>query len=1298
MLKITFFLTFLFFTLFPTFSQHNLDGLIPENTATHIAVNNGSWFSGTTWNTGTVPADAAIVHIPENISVTYQGQSASHIFAIRVDGSFTCTQTNSNNSTSLTFDTFIGTHTSIIQFLANESGHGKIEVNIAPFDIQAHKNGTTGYSQSWNADAFSQFSDGDLVDQVVRKHTGSKRYNTYEEALAGDTAIIEESRISYDDGPGVTGRYSWDPKQLSLGLVAMGKLEIIGQEKTNMVKLASDAMSGQKQLTLSSIPIGWKADDTIIITRGGNKNPTNNGEDERTIDVISGASITTTRNLNKNHQGRPQDNLHCYVGNLTRNITFRSTSPNAVHNRGHLMAMHNDTNVQIRNTAFLDMGRTDKSRLLDDRIWDRWIEPKVFKSKNSALGQECAQMIDAPAKDITNHRGRYSIHLHKTGAKYGANMVQVTGNVVWGNPGWGITHHDSHANVSQNVVYDVIGSGIVSESGSETGFWDENLVVKTSKGHSEDVYISALFHDDYLFSGQGLGMKGRAVVCRGNVIANANQGVGVMNMNPVINSVDRVDPLQLATVRPGFEVDQFPLSVNGYSKEGDGIMPVEVALIMENTTIIWTNLGLKSIERDMGVNHESRSVFDGFYVWGANQALSITYQADYTFHDVFLSGKNDNSAGIYLWKHSHNHVFDGIKLVDLEYGVTASKLVESGNGELKTRNNGFTPWYFIDLETENVSNFYEIVKEDPATTTVYNEHSDNPIHASSSDFVTRPVTFTLAEDADLEVDYAINDFKVEVDGMITDQLGSYNFGIRQALAQGTLREGYPERIYEFASVSKFNEYVTQNGVYQHPFDDYLYFIIQEQIPDRLSSTYTAFPIRIKINNAPNTGVFASPLQEPLSNFVPQNQLISLSANVSQSSTATGVTYDSYPIDCDAHKAIDQNTNGRVNAQIFQRGLVPLGSFSQTELENEPWYDLDLGELKTIDFIDIWNTVELNGAAIETPSTHFKDFYVLISESPFGNMSLSEARNHADYEYYTNAEPARKFSLNNLNVSGRFVRIQAVGNNIIKLAEIEVIGRTDKCLLDVVPPEAYAKDVEIILNEQGEASIQVTDIDNGSFDDCIIESVSLDKTTFSCDDEGQNVVTLTITDKSGNVDTTTANVIVKSLPPVIACPTETITEIAESNNTFTIPDYSFMISDDCTPTAELSVVQEPSVGTVVSGSSLTNITLSAKDSSDNQVSCSFDLRVDQVLSVSDINQLENGILVFPNPTKDNVNVKSDVFEIELVEVYDVRGRLLKKYPITSKGTHEISLEALTDSMYFLKIFTKSHSFFKRVEKR
>ena len=455
--------------------------IVPANTATHTAVQNGSWFNANIWSTGTVPSDGSIVVIPSGITVNYQGQSSAHIFAIRVEGNFVCTQTNTNQTTTLTFDTFVGTHSSYVQFLAENPTDGKIQVNITPFDIQNYKNGA---NNNWNGAANSHYSDGQPVFKVTKEVGPEDRFNSYAEAVAGNTSVTETSRVSYDDGAGVTGRYNWDPGQHSLGMVTMGQLEIIGQEKTNMIKLASDASKNQSTLQLSENPLGWKVGDDLIITSGGNQNTNSNGQDEAEIANITGNTLTLLNDLDKNHEGRPADNLHCYVGNLTRNITFQSGSMANVHHQGHLMAMHNGANVQVRNAAFIDMGRTDKSRLTDDFIWSNWLEPQVFKSKISALGQECSEMEANPVQDVTNPRGRYSIHLHKTGADFGANMTQVTGNVVWGNPGWGITHHDSHANVSNNVVYKVVGAGIVSETGSETGFWDHNLVVDIEAGHN----------------------------------------------------------------------------------------------------------------------------------------------------------------------------------------------------------------------------------------------------------------------------------------------------------------------------------------------------------------------------------------------------------------------------------------------------------------------------------------------------------------------------------------------------------------------------------------------------------------------------------------------------------------------------------------------------------------------------------------------------------------------------------------------------------------------------------------------
>ncbi|RMB60577.1 T9SS C-terminal target domain-containing protein [Dokdonia sinensis] len=1046
---------------FSAMGQIDVDTYFPTATATHIATQDGDWDEATTWGSAGIPPDGAIVHIPAGITVNYNHNSTVHIFAIRVDGTFICQEDVASQTTALKFDTFIGTMSSDVQFLANGSTDGEIEVNIEAYDL-------SNPPAIWNTQALGHFTDNETVKNMEITASGQDRYDSYQEAItsADPLTITRTANGDVADGIGVLGRYNWDPTQVSLGIMTMGDVKIEGKEKLNMSQLQNDALVGTTTIRLAQVPTGWEVGDFIIISSGGNKDAANNGEDRRRITGISGNDITLNNGLSNSHEGRPAEGLHCYVGNLTRNITFQSPNNVPIDERGHFMAMNGAKEHLIKNATFLRMGRTDKSRPTDDFYFDKWVEPVVFQSKISTLGQECAETIQSPVDEISNMRGRYSIHLHKLGAENGANKAEVIGNVVWDNPGWGITQHDSHADISKNVVYKVTGAAIVSESGSETGLWADNLVVNVSSGHDGDVYESSLYYDDILFSGVGLGMKGRAVLCRNNVIANATFGIRVINFNNSKTHLDRLDAAALANTRVGYEVDNFPLSTLGYSKEGDGVIPLEAALILENTIVIDCSQAMKSIERDMGVNHESRSIFKGFKAWGVNVGLAITYQADYTYEDVYISGKNSNSLGIDLWKHSHNQVFNNIKLEDLGYGVKVSKVVLSNNSsrQPKQRNNGFTPWFFIDLVTSNVDHLYklELDTESAEPSYPYTEVTDNTLIMNSTDFSDRDVTFTILDETAVRVDWNESDpeklLKFEIDGIITDDLGSYNMGIQQALAQGDLRLGYPTRIYQFASKAKFREYITNNGVYKHPDTNETYIIIEESLPNRLTYDYETFPVRVYVDNAPTGGVFASPLTESAIDLAPKAQMISRFATVSQSSTRTDVTYDDgysgtnvmpygeIAIDVAASKAVDGNNNGRINAQYYQRGLVPVGSFSETTVEEEPWYALDFEEPKIIQHIDLWNTVELNGDAQETLSDHFTNFYVLLSNSSFDGMTLEEARCNAIFEASHSGAPIRKFSTDNINLTARYMRIQASGTTKIKLAEVEVIGKSiaDTC--------------------------------------------------------------------------------------------------------------------------------------------------------------------------------------------------------------------------------------------------------------
>lgn len=74
--------------------------------------------------------------------------------------------------------------------------------------------------------------------------------------------------------------------------------------------------------------------------------------------------------------------------------------------------------------------------------------------------------------------------------------------------------------------------------------------------------------------------------------------------------------------------------------------------------------------------------------------------------------------------------------------------------------------------------------------------------------------------------------------------------------------------------------------------------------------------------------------------------------------------------------------------------------------------------------------------------------------------------------------------------------------------------------ETADPIAVCQDVSVNLDETGNATLSVADVDNGSTDECTLQEnliLSLDRTQFSCEDVDLNpiAVTLTVTDEAGN---------------------------------------------------------------------------------------------------------------------------------------------------------------------------------------
>lgn len=159
-------------------------------------------------------------------------------------------------------------------------------------------------------------------------------------------------------------------------------------------------------------------------------------------------------------------------------------------------------------------------------------------------------------------------------------------------------------------------------------------------------------------------------------------------------------------------------------------------------------------------------------------------------------------------------------------------------------------------------------------------------------------------------------------------------------------------------------------------------------------------------------------------------------------------------------------------------------------------------------------------------------------------------------------------------------------------------------LDEIAPTVFANDVNLFLGEDGTVTLPLGQVNNGSFDNCGIASMSLSITEFDCTQVGDNTVTLTVTDQSGNSSTAEVTVSVSDLiAPSMTCPENIIVPACEANVVYELP----VVEDNCADAFESELVSGlPSGATFPEG--LTVVSYSYTDGGNNSALCSFEVTV------------------------------------------------------------------------------------------
>lgn len=413
------------------------------------SIANGNWTATGTWNTGVVPTTGDIVSIEPNTTVTYNSTNTASIGTVIIQ-----------NAGNLVWATNANTSLTVQQIMVMGD-----PTNLTP---------------------------GGLLQ------------------IGTSASPISSSVTAKIIFPNIALNLTADPGSYGNGLFAFGgSVTMYGMAKTpTWIVLGAEAHAGDTTLTLGSTVTGWEPGDLLILPNTAMTDPNgdNAGDYEvLTVSSVSGTTLHLTTALAYDHLGAHDGNGTLrylgHVGNMTRNVIIESANPAGV--RGHTF-FTGRTSVNIQNTAFIALGRTDNS------VGD------IFGSANNA--------------NPANVFFRYPVFFNHLVGPYApqANGYQYTfvNNSIYdlANNANGLTIRwpitvliSGYGLIQGNVMFNWAGADIIFQFASEIdNVCDSNFMVAVSGN-------GARASDD----GPDIGREGSGIFCSGalnyitnNVVAN----------------------------------------------------------------------------------------------------------------------------------------------------------------------------------------------------------------------------------------------------------------------------------------------------------------------------------------------------------------------------------------------------------------------------------------------------------------------------------------------------------------------------------------------------------------------------------------------------------------------------------------------------------------------------------------------------------------------------------------------------------------------------------------------------------
>ena len=143
----------------------------------------------------------------------------------------------------------------------------------------------------------------------------------------------------------------------------------------------------------------------------------------------------------------------------------------------------------------------------------------------------------------------------------------------------------------------------------------------------------------------------------------------------------------------------------------------------------------------------------------------------------------------------------------------------------------------------------------------------------------------------------------------------------------------------------------------------------------------------------------------------------------------------------------------------------------------------------------------------------------------------------------------------------------IGTTTVNCIATDGSGNTAACSFTVtvednIAPIASCQNFTGALDASGSVTISVADIDDGSSDNCGIEDMFLSKTTFTCEDLGDNTVELTVSDGLNTSVCTATVTIIDETVPTFTCPDDVNETVVGTNCELTVEMPDLNVMDVC----------------------------------------------------------------------------------------------------------------------------------------